>query len=299
MSKRKIFLIDGSAVVYRAYYAFYKNPMINSKGKNVGAIFGSLNIFLNLFNKFQMKNVVITFDQKGKTFRNKIDANYKSNRPPMPADLIEQMEHIQRAFSILGVCSFKKDNYEADDVLGTLANIFKSEFEVVLISGDKDFIQLLDNGITIYDPMKNRFIDEKFVYEKFGVKPSQFIDYLAIVGDGADNIPGVRGIGKIGAKNLLLEHKSLENIYKNIEKIKTLKKKLIENRENAFLSYKLATIITDLSFESKDTSFSQSRFFNLKAFAREFGLKLFLKKINFLENTDINQLTPSKQMTIF
>lgn len=248
---KKLFLIDGTALIYRSYYAFLKRPLINSKGENTSAIFGTINSFLKLLDNFKAEYVAISFDLKEETFRHKITADYKANRPPAPEDLIAQVEPIKEFFQNIEVPEFSVAGYEADDVLATLAEKFKDDFEIVLVTGDKDFCQLVDDRVTIFDPKKEESLDKEKVKEKYGITTEQFIDYLALVGDSADNIPGVKGIGPKTAKKLLQEYETLENIYKNIENIsaKGTRNKLKEHKEDAFLSRKLAKIITDVPLQ--------------------------------------------------
>jgi DNA polymerase-1 len=249
---KKLYLIDGTALIYRAYFAFIRNPLFNSKGENTSAIYGTVNSFLKLLEDFKPDHIGISFDRKGKTFRNDLSQEYKANRPPAPEDLISQIKPIQDFFKQIGLEEISCEGYEADDVLATLAQQNKENFEqIIIVSGDKDFAQLVDDKILLYDPTKKKQIDREAVMERYNITPKQFIDYLAICGDSADNIPGIKGIGPKGAAKLLNDFGNLENIYKNIENItaKSIKKKLIENKENAFLSQKLAKIIRDVKLD--------------------------------------------------
>lgn len=249
---KKLYLIDGTALIYRAYFAFIRNPLFNSKGENTSAIYGTINSFLKLLEDFKPEHIAISFDRKGKTFRNEISQEYKANRPPAPDDLISQVKPIQDFFQQIGLEEISCEGYEADDVLATLAQQNKDNFEqIIIVSGDKDFAQLVDDKIILYDPTKKKHIDRNAVIEKYNITPEQFIDYLAICGDSADNIPGIKGIGPKGAAKLLNEFGTLENIYDNIENItaKSIKTKLLENRDNAFLSQELAKIICDLKLD--------------------------------------------------
>jgi len=246
--KKKLFVIDGSAILYRSYFAFIQRPLINSKGQNTSSIFGTINTIVRLIEQFDPEFIAISFDLKGPTFRHEMCETYKANRPPMPEELITQIEPVRKFFEIINIKEFSLTGFEADDVLATLAENFKKEIDVVIVSGDKDFAQLVDKSVTLYDPYKNNIIDEEIIEKKYGLKPEQFVDYLAIVGDSADNISGVKGIGPKGAEKLLTKFKTLEGIYENSWKIssKSIKSKLLVAKEDAFISQKLAKIIRDV-----------------------------------------------------
>ncbi|MDZ4182573.1 MAG: 5'-3' exonuclease H3TH domain-containing protein, partial [Candidatus Cloacimonadaceae bacterium] len=244
---KTLYLIDGTALLYRSHFAFIKNPLINSKGQNTSAIFGVINSFLSLIENRQAEYLLISFDRKAPTFRHELSAAYKANRPPMPDDLISQLEPVNEFFHRIGMPEISLDGYEADDVLATLAERFKGEFDVMMVTSDKDYSQLVEERVKVLDPAKNIEIGRDEVFARYGVYPEQFIDYLAIMGDSSDNIPGVRGIGPKGAESLLKEYGSLDNIYANLEKIpQNLRNKLAENKKNAYLSQRLATIIRDV-----------------------------------------------------
>jgi len=263
----KLFLIDGTAIIYRAFFAFIRNPLINSKGQNTGAIFGLVNTIIKMIDKYSIKNMVVSFDQKEKTFRHKLDESYKANRPPAPDDLVAQIEPIRQFFKDININEVSVSGFEADDVLATLAENYKKDYEVIIVTGDKDFSQLVDDRVKLYDPFKGKVTGTVEVIEKYGLKPEQFIDYLAICGDSADNIPGVKGIGPKGALKLLTEYETLENIYENLENItpKGAKTKLEESRDSAFLSQKLAEIVRDVPLGEKshpDPSFQRKDLLN-------------------------------------
>lgn len=248
--KDKIFLIDGTALMYRAYYAFIRNPLINSKGVNTSALYGVINSFLKIIGDYKPHFVMVSFDRKEETFRHKLDETYKANRPPMPDELVEQIEPVKKFFQLIDIPEISLAGYEADDVLGTFAEHFRHELEVYIVSGDKDFAQVVQPNVFLLDPYKNSVLDEEGVREKYGVDAAQFIDYLAIVGDSADNIPGVKGIGPKGAEKLLNEFKSLDEIYENLDSQKgaTLKK-LTEFKESAYNSFELAKIELNVPVE--------------------------------------------------
>lgn len=258
---QKLYLIDGTAMIFRSYFAFIRNPLYNSKGMNTGAIFGTVNIFLKFLDKFKPDHIAISFDRKGKTFRHELDETYKANRPPAPDELVQQIEPIKKFFELIGLKEISCEGYEADDVLATLAEQYKQDYEVIIVSGDKDFAQLVDDNVKLYDPSKDVMLDRAAIQKKYGLTPEQFIDYLAIVGDSADNIPGIKGVGPKGAEKLLGEYGDLETIYENVENIKAkgMRTKVAEAQESAFLSRTLATIIRDVDVSTNVDNLKFSR----------------------------------------
>jgi len=281
---KKLFLIDGTAIIYRAFFAFIKNPLRNSRGENTSAIYGTINTILRLIDKYNTQYIAISFDRREKTFRHKLTETYKANRPPAPEELHAQVEPIKEFFKLINIPEISFAGYEADDILATLTEKFKKDFDVIIVTGDKDFTQLVDEKVMLYDPFKEKVTKKKEVEEKYGLKPEQFIDYLAICGDSADNIPGVKGIGPKGATKLLQEFGTLENIYQNIDKIKAegIKLKLLEFRANAFLSQKLAKIIRDVPIEplqENELSFEKTDLLNSVEMLKHYELFSILKKI--------------------
>ncbi len=239
----KLYLIDGTALLYRAHFAFIKNPLMNSKGMNTSAIYGVISSFIRLVETMHAEHIAISFDRKAPTFRHEMYQAYKAQRPPMPDDLVAQIQPVHEFFRLIGLPEIGMDGYEADDVLGTLAAKFKDRYEVVLVTSDKDYCQLVDDKTTLLDPMKDVKLDRGVVFSKYGVYPEQFVDYLALVGDSSDNIPGVKSIGPKTAEALLKEHGSLDGIYNNLEMLAPkLKERLLSDKENAYLSQKLAAI---------------------------------------------------------
>ncbi len=281
--KETLYLIDGTALLYRAYFAFIRNPLINSKNENTSAIFGVLNSFMTLVDKMDAKFVAIAFDRKAPTFRHRDYKEYKANRPPMPDDLQSQIDPVIEFFRIVGVPQVGADGYEADDALGTMGERFKKIFDIVYVTSDKDYCQLIESGSALYDPMKDTLMHDAEVEKKYGILPSQFIDYLALVGDSSDNIPGVKGIGPVAATKLLGSYKSLENIYQNIEEIEPkYRKKLEENRDNAFLSQYLARIVRDAEIElpdAEDLSFDTASLVKALPLLKRYEISSLQRKI--------------------
>ena len=266
--QKKIFLIDGSAFLYRAFHAI--RSLSTSKGHPTNATFGFARILLKLLKDNNPEYTAILFDVKGPTFRHKMYDQYKANRPPMPEELAIQIPDIKRLISALNIPIVEKQGYEADDLVGTYSKLAQANgFEVVMVTGDKDFIQLITDKCTLWDPMKDTVKDLKSIKDEMGIEPGQFIDILGLAGDSADNIPGVPGVGPKTAIKLILEFGSIENIYENLESLKK-KKKLYENLSNnkdlVFLSRDLATIDTSVSVKENFKEFKMESFDTKKAF---------------------------------
>lgn len=249
---KKLFLVDASNMFFRAYFAI---PNMNAKdGLPTNALYGFLSMSIKLLRDLKPDYLVYCFDRKEPSFRNELYPEYKANRTEMPEDLVPQMEYIKLIPELLGIKCLEKAGLEADDIIGILSKQAEGEsVEVVIVSGDKDFAQLVNPQVSLYDSMKDKSFKEEDVKAKWGVKPSQFIDYLALVGDSSDNIPGVRGVGPKTAEKLLKQYSNLDEVYKNLENIKPdgLKKKLSENKEMAYLSRELVTIVTENSLGLK------------------------------------------------
>jgi DNA polymerase I len=235
---------------FRAFYAI--RPLTSPSGVPVNAIYGFLTMAIKLIREIRPDYIAFCFDRPDPSFRKAMDERYKANRSEMPEDLVPQMPWFRKLSEALGVACFDRQGFEADDIIGTFTRIGKSHgVDVVIVSGDKDFAQLIEPGVVLYDTMKDVKYDSSLALEKWGVPPEQMIDYLSIVGDSSDNIAGVAGIGPKGAQKLLQTYKSLEDIYQNIEEIKPdgIRKKLETSRDEAFLSKKLVTIVQDIPFE--------------------------------------------------
>ncbi|MCK9139512.1 DNA polymerase I [Haemophilus influenzae] len=246
-------LVDGSSYLYRAFHAF--PPLTNAAGEPTGAMYGVLNMLKSLISQVQPTHIAVVFDAKGKTFRDEMFEQYKSHRPPMPDDLRKQIQPLHDMIRALGIPLLVVEGVEADDVIGTLALQASRLSKKVLIStGDKDMAQLVDDNIMLINTMNNSLLDREGVIEKYGIPPELIIDYLALMGDSADNIPGVAGVGEKTALALLQGIGSMTEIYANLEKVaelpirgaKKLGEKLLAEKTNADLSYTLATIKTDV-----------------------------------------------------
>ncbi len=255
-------IIDTFGFFFRNYYALPR--LQSSSGFPTGLLTGFINFIASLNKEHDTDYILFALDSKERVVRKEIDENYKANRPPPPPELLKQLPVAIEWIKEMGFEQITCDGYEADDVIASIVDLAKQEgVKVRIVSHDKDLYQLIDDGkVVIYDPMKKVEIDEEKCIEKFGVKPSQVVDYLAIVGDSADNIPGVKGIGAKGASKLLKEFGTLEAIYENLDKIgnERTKKLLIESKESAFLSQKLATLYHNLcnDYDLQTFSFPQT-----------------------------------------
>ena len=209
---KKIYLVDVSSMFFRAYYAI--RPLTTPAGVPVNAVYGFLSMVTKLFKEEKPDYMVFTYDRKEPSFRKNLYADYKAHRTAMPDDLAVQIPYIKKLAEYLGIPALEVPDFEADDIIGTLVKLgLKHHHEVVIVSGDKDFGQVIQKHVILFDTMKDVKYDEAGVLEKWGVRPDQFIDYLAIMGDTSDNIPGVDGIGPKGAQKLLQQFKSVEDIY--------------------------------------------------------------------------------------
>ncbi len=283
------YLIDGSGYIFRAYYAL---PPLSRKsdGLPTGAVAGFCNMLFKLLedaksldNKFKPTHFAVIFDSARKNFRNEIYSEYKANRADAPDDLIPQFNYIRKSVEAFNLPSIELINYEADDLIATYSEqILKKGADVTIVSSDKDLMQLYRKNIRIYDPMKNKFINEEDIQKKFGVNANKVIDVQSLAGDSSDNVPGVPGIGIKTAAELINEYGSLENLLSNSKKIKQNKRreKLIENKEKAIISKKLVTLKKDVPIK---VPFSD---FKLKQIDKE-------KLYNFLRNMEFNRLLSS------
>src|SRR5581483_10457895 len=257
MSKPRLFLLDGAAVAYRGHFAFIKNPRVTTKGFDTSAIYGFMDTLLMILRKQKPDYFAVVFDSREPTFRHKLYKEYKANREEMPEDLSKGFPYIHKMVKALNLPILVKPGFEADDLIGTMVEKAKKEkIDSVIVSGDKDFMQLIGPGVQMYKPKWPNdwsMADEKDVMEKFGVKPDQVIDVLALMGDASDNVPGVPGIGEKTATTLIQEYGSFDNLFKNVDKIQKpkLKEALEKNRKLADLSRELVTIHCEVPLKEK------------------------------------------------
>ncbi|WP_411823616.1 DNA polymerase I [Leptospira sp. 'Mane'] len=266
----RLLIIDGHALAFRAYFAFAASNLTNSKtGLPSGAVFGFWRMLFKLLQDEKVSHIAFTFDPGTRLHRNDMYEAYKAQRKPMPEDLRPQIKEIYKMIETLEFPMYKMDGIEADDIIGSLCKKFVKDFdEIVILSSDKDLYQVLDKNILMLRGKKGvsefERIDPKWVKENIGITKEQVTDYMGILGDASDNIPGIKGIGDKGAKTLIQEYGDLETIYKNIDNIKNknLVEKLTANKENAFLSRKLATIITNLKLDIKKSDLKIPNYFD-------------------------------------
>ena len=280
------YLIDGSGYIFRAYYAL---PPLSRKsdGLPTGAVSGFCSMLFKLLedsrsddSEHKPTHFAVIFDSARKNFRNEIYKDYKANRSEAPEDLVPQFEYIRKSVDAFNLPSIELINYEADDLIATYSKkIIEEGGKVTIISSDKDLMQLVSDKIRLYDPMKNKVLGEKEIFEKFGVKPDQVIDVQSLIGDSSDNVPGVPGIGPKTAAELINKYKTLDQVLKNANQIKQKKRKesLINNQEKAILSKKLVTLKKDVPIKEKLESFI------LKNIDKN-------KLYNFLKDMEFNRL---------
>jgi len=254
---KKLFLIDGNAILHKAYHAL--PPFKTEDGTLVNAVYGFASLTLNLLNQYDPDYIAVAFDVKAKTFRHIKYEDYKGTRKKAPDDLYGQLPLIKDLLVAFNIPIFEMPGYEADDVLGTLAKQGddKGYIHTFVVTGDLDTLQLVSDRTSVF-AMHRGFsnpivFDEKAVFDRYGLYPNQIVDMKALQGDSSDNIKGVAGIGQKTTKDLLSEYKNLENVYKNLENIKeSVKKKLEKDKDSAFLSQELARIIIDIKEISLD-----------------------------------------------
>lgn len=253
-----VFLVDAMAYIFRAYYS--RQEESNSQDPPTNASFGFLDFVLRLLERENPSHIGIVFDSGPKSFRNEIYPEYKINREETPRDLLPQFAQCESLIEALGIPGFKLENYEADDILATLSTRFHAAgHSVTIISGDKDFAQLVTDTLTVRDPARQRHLTPRSVKRRFGVTPEQMVDYLALTGDASDNIPGVRGVGPKTASALLQSLDSLDSIYDSLERVpelpirgaRNLAARLEEQRENAYLSRRLVVLRRDLPLDAE------------------------------------------------
>src|SRR5215510_2043302 len=252
MSRPTLFLIDGSSQMYRAYHAFRGKGLSNQEGHSTHAVYVFVTMLRKLIADHSPQYMAASFDLGGPTFRDEIVSDYKANRIAMPDDLAEQINWVHEACEAMGVPIVTAEGYEADDVIGTLATRASAdEFEVAIVSIDKDFFQLVHNGVRVYDPREDgAWFDAQGVVDKFGVQPSQVADVLALVGDTSDNVAGVPGIGKKGAIDLVTQYGSLDALLEKVGELKPKQREALSaHRADALRSRELVTIRTDVPLE--------------------------------------------------
>jgi len=310
VSKRLV-LIDGHAILHRAYHAL--PPLTNRSGELVNAVYGFCTILLKVIEDLKPEYLAVAFDTPKPTFRHQEYVGYQAQRPKMDTELASQIEGVHLVLKAFGVPIFEKPGYEADDLIGTLAEKSKKKknLEVVIVSGDRDLFQLVDKRVKIYVPIHGlseaQMFGEKEVAEKMGVKPCQIVDYKGLVGDASDNYPGVPGIGPKTAVALLKKYQTLAGVYRSADKIQSqaVKEKLKNNRESAFLSLKLARVITNVPIKFDWEKMPLANYKNPKAIEvlQTFGFKSLVNRLSGgrakdRKKNDLGALERKKKETI-
>ena len=282
-TSKELYLVDGSSLAYRSYFAFIRNPLRNSKGQETSAVFGFINSILKLLDEKNPQYIVVAFDAPTPTFRHVQFEEYKATRMKAPFQLKAQIPIIKELVQVLGITLMENPGIEADDTIGTLAKkAEKQGFSVIIFSSDKDFFQLLSPNIKIMDPRDFKTYDESSAEAKLGIPPSRVTDFLALTGDAIDNIPGVAGIGPKTAVELIRKFGSLEDIYNNLNRIEKnrIKELLNQYREEAFLSKDLVTIETNADIELKGLERREPDERRLFEILRELELFSIMKRLS-------------------
>jgi DNA polymerase-1 len=293
----KLVLIDGNAIMYRAFHAL--PPMTNKKGEPTNAIYGLVSMVLRVIQDLKPTHIAVCFDEKAPTFRRKEYAKYQAQRPPMPGELSSQFDKARQFFFAVGIPVYSMEGFEADDLIGTIAD--KSKEDVVIITGDRDQLQLVNKKVKLYMPIAGlsnaKLFGEQETLERMGVSATLIDDYKALVGDPSDNYPGVPGIGPKTAVSLLEKFGTFEDIYKNLDKISaSVGAKLKAGEKLGRLSKRLATIVRDVPFEfdfekMDDWDIDSDKV--LKLF-NEFGFKTLTERIKKVGR----EIDAEKQMTL-
>lgn len=303
-NKAPLILVDGSSYLYRAFHAL--PPLVTSLGEPTGAVKGVISMMRRMMKDYPNSPIVVIFDAKGKTFRDDLYSEYKSHRPPMPDDLRLQIEPIHQIIKAMGLPMLIIDGVEADDVIGTLAlSASVQQQDVVISTGDKDMAQLVGPYVSLINTMTNTYMDRQGVIEKYGIPPELIIDYLALVGDKSDNIPGVPGVGEKTALGILQGVGGLSDIYNDVTKIaglefrgaKKIPNKMLEHKKLADLSYKLATIKTDVELDQTIESLVNTDQDNeqLLYWFQRLELKTWINELTIEESKELNLSTLAAQ----
>lgn len=283
--ENKLVIIDGSSLLYRAFYAL---PPLSKNGVYTNAIFGFLRMLLSIYRTLDPEYMAVSFDKSRKTFRTKMYSGYKATRKPAPDELVPQFALIKEVLRVMGVAVYEPEGYEGDDVLGTLSRRYEDSLPVYIVTGDRDALQLSDEHVTVLLTRKGisqmDAMTPEAVMEKYQITPSQVIDMKALMGDASDNIPGVRGVGEKTALKLITRYKTLDGIYDHLDEIKgALHKKLEADKEAAYLSYDLATIRRDIPLESTLDEMKQPVHLDeMNALFRRLGMDIMVSEFSRL-----------------
>jgi DNA polymerase-1 len=294
---KRLIIIDVSNFIFRAFFAI--RPLHAPNGTPVNAVYGVLSMFHQMILKHKPTHLLIAKDTKEGSFRKELYPEYKANRSEAPDELIPQFPLVEQLIHVLKIPEIKMPRYEADDIIGSVATQWKNDFDEILIaSGDKDLMQFVDGPIKMLDTMKDKVYEREDVKDKMGVYPEQIVDFLSLIGDSSDNIPGVPGIGPKGAQNLLEEFGTLDKVLENIDAIKNKRSQtaLSENKNMAIISKELAQIVTnlDLKFKADDVSFKLTVDREVEAFLESLGFRSWLSK---LADFKVTPASPPKEVT--
>jgi len=284
---KKLILIDGNAIVHRSFHAL--PPLTNRKGEMTNAVYGFSSVLIKVINELKPDYMVATFDLAAPTFRHIEYDQYKAKRVKAPDELYAQIPKTKDVLTAFGVPILEKEGFEADDIIGTVAKKYANkEIDILIITGDLDTLQLIDDNIRVYTLKKGLndtiIYGEKEVEERYGLKVSQMIDYKALRGDSSDNIPGVKGIGEITATSLLKEFETLENLYKNVDKVKSknVMEKLKKDKQMAFFSKRLGTIRLNVPIKISLKELDWQNHFDMekiRALFEELGFHSLLRRL--------------------
>src|SRR5512135_1567865 len=281
-----LYLIDGNSYVYRAFYAI--KGLTNSKGFPTNAAFGFTNMLLRIIREKAPGGLAVCFDSPARTERHELFEDYKAHRPEAPSELVVQLPYIRKIISAFRIKIFEAPGYEADDLIGTIAKRAAQEgSRVFIVTADKDMLQLVDENIKIYDPMKEKVLDADYVREKFGVGPERVTEFMALTGDPVDNIPGIKGVGEKTAKDLLSSFESLEDLLAHPERIKKerLREMVSSSRDIVLLSKRLATIDISVPLDIEVNEFTLG----------EPDLLSLLSLFSYLELSSFMKLSPAAE----
>ena len=280
---KNLYLVDVSSLFFRSYYAI-SSHLTSPKGLPTNALYGFLSMTTKFLREHSAEYLVYCFDHKSPSFRRTIYPDYKANRGEMPDDLKQQVPYVKKLTKAMGITMVEMKGYEADDLIGSIATLgTKHKYKVIIISGDKDFAQLVNKNVSMYDPMREKTYNVDAVQKKWGILPEQMVDYLALVGDSSDNIPGAAGIGPKGAQKLLQQYNTLDNVYKNIKTIPDkMAEKLKNSKKNVFLSRKLARIVTNINWNKCNSITKQKT------------VKIDNKKLSYFRRQPVNRETLTK-----
>ena len=302
---KKLYIIDGYSLIYRSFFGFFANPIRDSQGNNVSAVYGFFSTLLKLIRENNPDYLVVALDSMGPTFRHAMYEPYKANRDAAPEELHTQVPLIQNILTALKVPTIAMQGFEADDIIATLSEeATRHQIDTIMFTGDKDLLQLVDEHTFALRPAKKnekfyRLMGCKEVEEEYGIKPSQIVDYLSLLGDSSDNVPGVKGIGEKGAAKLLQQFGSLEGIYSNLKLIAPgLQKKLSEGEENAKLSKRLVELKRDLftvdTFDTEQYLVSDVDYDAAIPLFQEIGMRSIIKELGRVSNGEASSPMPAK-----